>query len=232
MQSMIGKSAMNSLFPNDFELYLIALELVDSKGNTDEYLVFPVMPTQIQKTENNRVNVKKSSTGTTVLFSQSFTPNDISIKGNFGKSFKFITIPHDKLDSGFIYGVSKNSGLSFQTPNFDATVKTGYGVTKILQRICNKSSKLDTWSKPYRLFFYNMALSESYLAIVPSGGLTLSQGYETNTIWNYNLNLTVLANIEDVKSFSDIKKSSTTLLKSSTIQSGVNLLTSEVKSIL
>lgn len=221
----LGRNALSTLYPSDFELYLVALELVDSQGITEEYFVFPIMPSQIQKVENNRTNVKKSSSGTTILYSDSFTPNDLSIKGNFGRGFKFL-VKQDKDLTAF--GVGFNFGkLAVKTPNFDATVKTGFGATKILQRICNNSNKLDSKGNPRRLFFYNMALSEQYLCVVPNGGLTLSQSYESNMIWNYALNLTIVSNMEDLKS-SLKQTSSSTLLASSSIQKGITNLTRDL----
>lgn len=224
--SQIGREGLNQKYPNEFEAYLIAFELTDSLGTTEEYFVFPVMPSQIQKTENNRTSIKKSSAGTTVLYSSSFTPNDLSIKGNFGRGFKLLT-KYDRDAAAFGIGLNF-SKLSAKTPTFDATVKTGYGATKILQRICNESSKLDWRGNPKRLYFYNLALSEQYLCVVPSGGLTLSQTYESNMIWNYSLNLSILANLEDLKSEAEAKQSSSTLLKSSAIQKGITGLVKDI----
>lgn len=134
---------------------------------------------------------------------------------------------YDRDDAAF--GVGLNfSKLSAKTPTFDATVKTGYGAIKILQRICNESSKLDWRGNPRRLYFYNLALSEQYLCIVPNGGLTLSQTYESNMIWNYSLNLSILANLEDLKSEAEIKQSASVLLQSSAIQKGVTGLVKDL----
>jgi len=106
-------------------------------------------------------------------------------------------------------------------------VKTGYGATKILQKICNNAGMLDWRGNPRRLFFYNLALGEQYLCVVPNGGLTLSQSYESNMIWNYALNLSVIANVEDLKA--SIKQSSSSdLLKSSAIQKGISRLVSDI----
>jgi hypothetical protein len=194
----IGRKGMSSLYSNEFELYLVAFELVNSMGETEDYLVFPIMPDQIQKTENNRTNIKKSSTGTTVLFSQSFTPNDITIKGNFGRSFKLLSNLFREVD--FAFAVKKMAKVE-KSSQFDPYIKTGYGVTKILQNICKNSSKLDKWSKPYRMYFYNMALGESYLVVIPSGGLVLSQAMDTNMMWNYSLSMVIIADVEELKSF-------------------------------
>ena len=42
MAQSIGVQALSGLYPNDFELYMIALELTDSEDNVIDYLSFPV----------------------------------------------------------------------------------------------------------------------------------------------------------------------------------------------
>lgn len=227
--SQIGKAALSATFPDDFEFYLMAIELVDSNGVIEDYFVFPIMPSQINKVENNRTTVKKSSSGTTVLFSQSPTPNNLSIKGDFGKGFKIVVNPKNRTSG---YAVGYNFGrLTKNNPSFDATVKTGFGCIKVLQRIIVNSSKLDWTGNPRKLYVYNMALGESYLCIVPNGGLTVSQNYDKNMIWTYSLNLTILANLEELKS-STQPTSSIDLMKASIIQQGVTSILSGIKQMI
>jgi hypothetical protein len=55
----VGRAAIHSQFPDDFEYYLCALELVRTDDSTtEEFLVFPVMPSMISVTEP-----KESPTG-------------------------------------------------------------------------------------------------------------------------------------------------------------------------
>lgn len=51
MARSIGIEAVSRLYPNDFEVYMVALELTDSQDNMIDYLVFPVLPDAITKTE-------------------------------------------------------------------------------------------------------------------------------------------------------------------------------------
>lgn len=227
-----GRGLLSIKYPQEIEIYLAALELVDSSGKTIQYFVFPIMPNSISKNENNRTNIKKSSAGTTVIMSPSLIPSEISIKGNFGKSFKFLTNPNG---DSFKYAIFQNivgDSLNKEYPQFDPSVKSGYGCIKILQNMIQKSSKLDTNYKPYRLYFYNMALGESYLVAILPGGLTLSQTYDKNMIWEYSLTMNVLAELEDIKSSEELNKSSKSILIGRTIQSSVNTLMSEVKRLL
>lgn len=58
MTRSIGVEAVSRLYPNDFEVYMVALELTDSQDNMIDYLVFPVLPDAITKTEPTRTNIK------------------------------------------------------------------------------------------------------------------------------------------------------------------------------
>ena len=230
--SIYGRGLLSVKFPKEIEIYLSALELTDSNGKTIQYFVFPIMPNSISKVENNRTNIKKSSSGTTVLMSSSFTPSELTIRGSFGRSFKFLTSPNG---DSFKYAVFQNvsgDSLNKDYPQFDTSVKSGYGCIKILQDLISKTSKLDANSKPYRLYFYNMALGESYLVTVLPGGLTLNQSYDKNMIWEYSLTMSILANLEDLKSSDELNKSSKSILTGSLIQNSVNTIANEVKSLL
>jgi len=59
----IGKAGAHGLFPNDFELYMFALELVSIKGKPVDFLIFPVMPSNISESEPNIQSIKKNSRG-------------------------------------------------------------------------------------------------------------------------------------------------------------------------
>ena len=175
MAKSIGGQALASLYPNDFEWYMVALELADSDDNTIDYLTFPIMPDSISKTEPTRTNIKKSMAGVTVLSTPSYSPQEINIKGSFGRQFKILINPKPDVSINsssksvsagkyHLFDITKKSGsisgLAFS--NFNLNVKTGYGVMKILQAMASKSVGLDDKGKPLRLYFYNMALGESY----------------------------------------------------------------------
>lgn len=227
-----GRGLVSVKYPNEIEVYLCALELTNSKNETQKYFMFPIMPSSISKTENNRTNIKKSSSGTVVLMSGSYTPSEISIKGDFGRSFKFITNPTGDRFSYALFNTKGKDRLNINSPEFDPSVKSGYGCIKILQSMINETNKLDEYSKPNRLYFYNLALGESYLVAILPGGLTLSQNYEKNMIWQYSLSMQALCNIEDMKSSEEVTKSSKSLLSSKLIQNSVNVIVSEVKGLL
>jgi hypothetical protein len=210
MAQDLGRAIMHSNFPNDFEYYMMALELVAGDGSTIDYLAFPVLPSSITKSENKRISIKKAFKSTLVLTSTAFTPQDITIRGNFGRGFK-ILIGGNEVMNGLafiasirnnVFGLSRTGNKNIVTiqPQFNSSIKTGYGVTKLLQSIIQKSDGSDS-NGPYRLYFYNFALGESYLVVAPSKALTLEQNDSgMNMIWNYTLNLTIIAPLELVKS--------------------------------
>lgn len=231
MAQSVGRSVLHQMYPKDFEYYMIALELVDGTGDTIDYFAFPVLPSAITKSENKRINIKKAFKSTLILTSTAYTPQDISIRGNFGRGFK-ILIGTKEVLSGMAFNSSTKAGvfeltqlvnrsLISPTNQFSQFVKTGYGATKLLQSIIHKSDGSDQ-NGPYRLYLYNFALGESYLVVAPSKALTLEQNDSNmNMIWNYTLNLTIVAPLELVKNAIDIT-SNRRLLEASIVQSTVN----------
>lgn len=235
----IGTQALSSMYPNDFEWYMVAIELADSQEKTVDYLTFPIMPDSMSKTEYARTNLKKSLSGLTVLSNPSFTPQELTIKGNFGRQFKILANPNGNLgDSNSIKNgkwkladiIKKEKGSlpGVAFANFDMNIKTGYGVLKMLQAIVSKSVGLDDYGKPYRLYFYNMALGESYLVFIPPSGIQFSQDVTKNMIWNYSLTMTILAPLEFVSN----RHGEWSSLLESAIQTGVNEVASAVSDAL
>ena len=106
----LGRSVMHQMFPMDFEYYMIALELVDGAGDTIDYFAFPILPSAITKSENKRINIKKAFKSTLVLTSMAYTPQDISIRGNFGRGFK-ILLGQKEVLSGVAFQSSTKAGV-------------------------------------------------------------------------------------------------------------------------
>lgn len=235
-----GKAALSTMFPNDFEVYLCSLELTTSKGKTIDFLTFPIMPESIQKVETKRTTVKNTAGGITVLTSPIYTPSEINIKGNFGRSFKILVSENESVEGMAystkagkysLYQIGSRKVPTISAPAFDISIKNGFGASKILEAIVSKSNGVDKEGKPFRLYFYNMALGENYLVVIPPGGITFSQNIGKNMIWEYNINMTVIAPLESVKD----QPSITSLIKrlgAVTIQKSVNDLASTIAGIL
>lgn len=208
--NQIGKAAANALFPNDIEYYFVALELVDSRGNAVDYFSFPIMPSSIRYMENEIANIKKSAGGITALSSTTFVPIDISLSGNFGRSFKFL-VGNSQFNAN-AFRFSTESGnyspldavATVKNAVFDPKIKTGYGCIKVLNAIYTKSRMLDDNNQPHRLYLYNPALGMNHL--VKAINLSLSQnGKEENMIWQYNISLKAIAPLSAIKP--DLQKS-------------------------
>lgn len=237
----VGRSAMATLYPNDFEVYLCSLELADSQGNTIDMFTFPINPDGISKTEPKKTSIQSTAGGTTVLTSPVFIPKEINIRGNFGRTFKILLNVSDgavfngsamSISAGkyALYQIQGKATNSLKAPAFDMNVKNGFGCIKILQSIIDKSNGVDDLGLPMRLYFYNMALGESYLVVIPPTGITFSQNVQKNMIWEYNLNMTAVAPLEAVKSAAGAKTSLKSLCSAGAIQKSVNDLASAITS--
>lgn len=238
--SNVGGAAVHSQYPNDFEYYMVGLELVKYNGITIDMLIFPVLPNQIRRSEHTMTNVKRTMGGVSVTKTSSFIPIDFSLNGNFGRKFKILTqsdivIDFQALNYSLKYHTTqrdyvsqeKMSGSKFSKPAFNYAVKTGYGVTKILEAIVNKSrGSID--NKPNRLIFYNLAFGESYLVEVID--FDINQGVESNMIWNYSLSMKAVSPLEMVEWRRE--RSLKSVLASSVVQKEVNRTASIAKKLI
>lgn len=217
-QASLGKRALNALYPNDVELYIFAFEVVNSDKETEEYFVFPINPSSISEQQNPIQSIKKTAGGITVLSTTTFAPTDITVQGNFGRNFK-ILLGQEVVSFTALDFSNKKTKEATIAQEFDAKIKSGYGCTKILERIIKKSNTLDSKGRPYALYFYNLALGNSYLVKVT--GLNFYQNQESNMIWNYNFTIKSLLPIEDITDKTQ-KSLTQTLSANSAIQNVVN----------
>lgn len=179
----VGKIGLNVQFPTEFELYVLAFELIDSNSNTLQYFIFPVNPSSLEQSENFNSNVKKTQNGVVVLSSPNFIPLDISLSGTFGRKFRVLLGSDYK---SFINSF-KNSLKEGVKDFFDERVKSGYGCCKILEEIIRESNKLDEYGGVKTLILHNLAFGNSYI-VIPTN-LRFSMSQESNMIWNYQLSL-------------------------------------------
>ncbi len=207
----VGKRALAIVYPKDFNYYLMTLELVDSDGITVDLFVFPIMPSEISEEKTEITTVKKSAKGITSIKTSTFIPRTINISGDFGRNFKIVV--GNEINNSFssLYltstgdgiftkeNLSKN-GIKVLESTFSKVIKTGYGCTKILEAIVDKSLGLDAKGKPFNLFLYNPGLGNNYLVNVKS--FKLHQDIQSNMIWKYNLTMTAIARLEELD-FSD-----------------------------
>lgn len=215
----IGRARLHALLPDEFEYYSCTLELMNSKGEIEGSLVFPIMPNNMSYVNTPAVNVKKTAGGVISLTNNLFTPSTISLQGTFGRRFRLIFQESSDL---FSKGISLNK-LKKKTaiPGFDDGFKNGYGTFKLLENICAESIKLDEDRKPKFLFFYNQSLNQNHLVEVTN--FTGNMSLESNMIWNYSLEFKTIAIAENVKlgSRKDDEKKLTTLLSISILNRAI-----------
>lgn len=232
----IGKIGLNALFPNDFELYIFALELVDSKGNTEEYFIFPINPTNIEESQPSNQTITKTAGGIVVMNSNTFVPRDIIMSGNFGRRFKML-IGQELIDfsslqysstSGFFN--SFKDAQNFRKSIFNSKIKTGYGLVKVLETIVNKSQNLDQYNKPYSLYLYNLALGNNYL--IKATNLTYKQDIGSNMIWNYTLQIKAIGDLDTIEGARSAKSLSASLAFSAATQRVMNQSLNKARQIL
>jgi hypothetical protein len=225
-----GKAGANALFPNDFEYYAITLELTDSKGTTVDYLTFPVNPEGIDYNETSLVNIKKTLGGVTALDTSSFIPKKYTITGTFGKKFRLLLTKPSTSELSTDKGVYDKiqSGLEIKTSVLNAKLKTGYGTTKLLEAIITKSSGLDQYNRPMRLYLYNPTLNHNFL--VKSQSIMLHQDKQaSNMMWKYTLTLTAIAPIDRLKVDQDVDSSLLNSSSISVLSKGANILAKNIK---
>lgn len=194
----VGKAAIHAAMPDDFEYYLCSLELVNHKDERKGFLSFSVMPEQISESYTPIQTMIKTHNAVVTLFNDSFAPVDINIAGTFGRKIRLLLNYKDPwIQTGGKQFLALNFG---KVEGVEVGVKTGYGMTKVLQHILNASSKTEAESgKPYYLKFYNYALNTAYLVNVVN--YTVNQSMGSNMIWNYQMTLRAVA---PLSSFSNI----------------------------
>ena len=179
-----AKILLHTLFPEDFEFYMMALELQNEFAVVTDRFIFPVMPDQMSINKKKLTNIRKTAQGISVLNNNSFVPIDININGGFGRAFKLMVGSYETKDVGIGYG-----GLVPRIP-FSLSVKTGYGALKMLDRLFEKSTKSNNGSAK-TLVLYNLAYNQQY--VVKIMNLNIDQSISENMLWKYSMNLQAVA---------------------------------------
>lgn len=192
----IGRTALHYLYPNDFEVYMCSLEVTDAEGEPIDFFTFPISPSSIKVGEPSNVSLTKSAGGISIVSSPTFSPLHITLNGNFGRKFKLLVGRESVTGAGFNF--SRDKGLEANQilkATFSPTVKSGYGCMKILQNIVRLSKRVDDEGRPYRLYFYNPAMGESFLVKVNNFDIETNAG-QLNMMHGYSLQLIAIAPIE------------------------------------
>ena len=187
----VGRGVAHTLFPNDFEAYFISFELVDSDGEVEAFITFPIQPDSINETSTRVTNVKKTAGGVVAVGTETFVPIDLTIKGSFGQGFKF-TIGNTFVQDGLLAFAKKSvKGDATGRPSFSSLIKTGYGMIKAIEDMLDAADVLDGKGKPKKLYFYNTILGNNY--IVKPKNFIHNQDISANMIPQYTIQLTAVA---------------------------------------
>ena len=89
LESSLGRGPLHALYPKDIPAYFCAIELVNSEGITVDYFAWPILPDEIRETDTPITTVRKTMSAVNVQKNSSFNPKQISLKGDFGRKFKF-----------------------------------------------------------------------------------------------------------------------------------------------
>lgn len=192
----IISSVLAASYPREFEVYMIAFELTDGKDRTLEYLTFPINPQSINKTEPTLKSIKKTLRGIVINKVSDFVPQEIQIKGNFGRDWKILLNHGDLSGETFIAITNKRINTSIGDQILTNILKSGYGVSKVLQNIITEAEGTDNGLNR-RLYFHNFAFGESYLIEVKD--LIWDTSLQSNMMWNYILSATIVAPTNSIR---------------------------------
>jgi hypothetical protein len=190
--SELGKAGLNALFPNDFEFYLCAFELRDSKDKLISLFIFPVNPELIKEREPNSVNIMKTFNGVTTISNPTFVPISISISGTFGRKMRILLTSGEVSDSTVFFDTE------MLTPSFNPSIKTGYGTLQLMRKLLRKSKSIDKKTGlPYKLYFLNYALNSAYM--VEFNEMSYDMTIQKNAIWYYTIQMTAISELKTTR---------------------------------
>lgn len=175
-----NKLLLNSLFPDEFEYYVMALEVINGEGRAVDRMVLPVLPEYISINKQKIKNIMKTGAGITVFQNNTFEPIPINMTGTFGRRMRL-----------FLGSYETPQDFQGNPKDFEVNVHTGYGAMKMLERLYEKDGQLDDQNVPYRIVFYNLAFNQNY--IVEMNSLQFRQDESNNMIWYYTLDMTAVA---------------------------------------
>lgn len=116
--------------------------------------------------------------------------------------------------------------LGFSVLDSDVLVKTGYGLTKMLQRMVEASTKLDDQGNPCILLFSNYALNTSYVVEVMQD--SYSQSVENNMLWYYSLEMKAVAPASAIRNQAESNSKFLTTVASGAIAKGIGGILKDV----
>lgn len=228
-----GKALLHQQYPDEYEYYMFALELLDSNLKTKRYFIFPIMPNNMSYNDTPITKITKTAGGISVLKSNQFIPKTFTTSGTFGRSYKVLIgktyqdlVSSFRDDSGFNVGSIFKGAIN----TFDDRIKTGYGCTKILEEMLGMSNQKDESGGAHFLVMYNLAFNHRFF--VEYEDFTATQSLESNMIWNYSFRLKCIAPSDNFLKSTNSQKTSTQLVIDDQIQKSANKAYGSISNLL
>ncbi len=201
-----------------------------------DFFSWPILPDEIRENHQEITKVRKTIGGIYVLKNSTFTPRQISMRGNFGRRFKILLNGNQVTLAGFSLS-QQNGKFNISAPNFlgqnitqfSSFAKTGYGCIKVIESIKEKSKKIDEYGKPYSLYFYNPILGNNYQVEVDIFS-HMQDKDQHNMLPAYSLQMTAVAQLDTIVGRTNIK-SALKNLGMGTLQKKANSIASNLKLI-
>ena len=203
----MGRGLVHAIAPDDYEYYMCTLELLRSSGETAAFMNLPVMPSNITESRTSLTTITKTNNVVVSMINPSFNPVDISLRGTFGRKLRISFGQQqfkDQAEEGAsipFFNIGMFTGAAGVGDNRTMIAKTGYGLTKMMQKILTAATKLDPNGKPYRLVFTNHAFNTAYYVEVVQDNYSMDEN--NNMIWNYSIELRAVAAYTTIKSVND-----------------------------
>lgn len=225
----LGRAGLHYAFPNDFEYYAIAFEIIDNVGDSVAYFGFPIMPNSLNISISNAINISQTSAGVESIINPAFIPFDVTGLGTFGRALKFVNYQQAgiglRLSKKFFSSKLRNieNIIDGNGANFSDFVKTGYGLCKVLEKIFALGSAVDSEGRPYISVMYNLSMNHNY--IVDLLNISFSQDVSTNNaMWNYNFTIKATAPLKALNGFFENKKSPHRIIRKDITRNSINTL--------
>lgn len=224
----VGKSALHTVSPDNYEYYMCSLELRASSTNTQVgFISFIVMPNNITESIQPIQTQTKTKNGLVTLFNASFTPVNISIQGTFGRKFRLVTGLVDPNAEKAKKWTNFFNGNLASVAGIGVGVKSGYGMTRVLKYILDMTNELDENGRPHILLYNNYSFNSSYVVDVIN--YEFNQSTENNMMWFYNFVLKAVAPGSAVTTNEQMNGKLLSSVTSNSIAQGLTNLVNDMK---
>ena len=219
------RATFHLIFPDNVEVYLLILEVVNYKNERVSSFVFPVLPSSMTYASHQVTKVTKLQSGIGVLKNSGFVPKRIALAGTFGPGFlsgvtsediqnltgnrnaakikqaRFVNDSQLSIKDRFNVQASGKDKFKFLGGQVFRRFNTGYGWTRALEKIGEDSQILDD-GRPRTLLLFCPPLGKNYV-VQWANFNTVMDANTSNRFQMYNLTLDVTADLNVISRESD-----------------------------